>query len=157
MSAPTGTASDSVRPASEAARVSFRQPVITEAHIDAAWWPRSHDLAAELPALLDVLWTASRNVNRVSFAKEAWLPTPRRLSIEGREVRLGGFIHQDPALISLRDARGNDRLDVLVIPPETDPAIAGNAMDAAGRSGRNVRASAMLEQAADARSSSTSN
>jgi hypothetical protein len=82
-------------PSALAARVSFRQPVTSAPHIDAAWWPRSRDLEAELPGLLDVLWTAARDMNRVSYAIDSWLPAPRRLDIEGRLVRLGGFTHQD--------------------------------------------------------------
>jgi len=71
-------------PSTPAARVSFRQPVTSAPHVDAAWWPRSRDLEAELPALLDVLWTAARAVNRVPYPLDAWLPVPRRVHIEGR-------------------------------------------------------------------------
>lgn len=78
------------RPRPLPARVSFRQPVAATGHIDAAWWPRSRDLTAELPALLDVLWTAAREVNRLTYYLHAWAPAPRRMQIEGRTVRLGG-------------------------------------------------------------------
>ncbi|HEY2297974.1 MAG TPA: DUF5994 family protein [Jatrophihabitans sp.] len=133
-----------------AARVSFRQPVTSAPHVDAAWWPRSRDLEAELPALLDVLWTAARDVNRVSYAIDSWLPAPRRLDIGGRQVRLGGFAHQDPSMISLRDAWGAERIDILVIPPEAEPDLAAAAMERASRSGPNERATRMLELAAAA-------
>src|SRR5690349_10875019 len=115
-------------PASPAARVSFRQPVTSAPHVDAAWWPRSRDLEAELPGLLDVLWTAARDVDRVSYPIDSWLPVPRRLTIEGRRVRLGGFVHQDPSMISLRDAWGAERIDILVIPPDAEPDLAAAAM-----------------------------
>lgn len=134
-----------------AARVSFRQPVTSEPHVDAAWWPRSRDLEAELPALLDVLWTGARDVDRVSYPLDSWLPVPRRLLIEGRQVRLGGFAHQDPSLISLRDAWGNDRVDILVIPADADPELAAAAMTRASGGGRNDRAARMLELAAEDR------
>ena len=135
-------------PSAVAARVAFRQPVTSEPHIDAAWWPRSRDLEAELPGLLDVLWTAAREVERVSYAIDSWLPVPRRLTIEGRRVRLGGFTHQDPSMVSLRDAWGAERVDILVIPPETEPHLAAAAMALTGRSGPNERAARMLELAA---------
>jgi hypothetical protein len=131
-----------------AARVSFRQPVTSAPHIDAAWWPRSRDLQAELPSLLDVLWTAAREVDRVSYPSNSWLPIPRRLDIEGRRVRLGGFTHQDPSMISLRDAWGAERIDILVIPPEAEEGLAAAAMVLASRSGPNERAARMLELAA---------
>jgi hypothetical protein len=131
-----------------AARVSFRQPVTSAPHVDAAWWPRSPDLEAELPALLDVLWTAGREVNRISYPIDSWLPVARRLDIEGRHVRLGGFTHQDPSLISLRDAWGAERIDILVIPPDAEQDLAAAAMALASGSGPNERAARMLELAA---------
>jgi hypothetical protein len=137
------------RPSSApAARVSFRQPVTSAPHVDAAWWPRSTDLEAELPGLLEVLWTAARDVDRVSYASGSWLPVPRRLRIEGREVRLGGFTHQDPSMISLRDAWGTERIDVLVIPPAAEPDLAAAAMTLACRVGPNERAARLLDLAA---------
>jgi hypothetical protein len=132
-----------------AARVSFRQPVTSEPHVDAAWWPHSRDLVAELPGLLDVLWTASRDVDRVSYAIDSWEPVPRRVQIEGRQVRLGGFTRQDAAMISLRDAWGVERVDILVIPPDAEPRVAAAAMALASRGGRNERATRMLELAAE--------
>jgi hypothetical protein len=125
--------------------VSFRQPVTSAPHVDAAWWPRSRDLEAELPGLLDVFWTAARDVDRVSYPLRSWLAVPRRLEIDGRPVRLGGFAHQDPAMISLRDAWGAERIDILVIPPEAGPDLAATAMALASRSGPNARAARLLE------------
>ena len=130
-----------------AARVSFRQPVTSEPHVDAAWWPRSGDLEAELPGLLEVLWTSCRDVDRVSYPIRSWLPAPRRLYVEGRAVRLGGFTHQDESMISLRDGWGTERIDVLVIPPDTEPGVAAAAMALASRSGPNERAAQMLDLA----------
>jgi Family of unknown function (DUF5994) len=135
-------------PSAPAARVSFRQPVTSAPHVDAAWWPRSRDLEAELPGLLDVLWTAAREVDRVSYPIHSWLPAPRRLDIEGRHVRLGGFTHQDPSMISLRDAWGAERIDILVIPSDAGPEFARAALMLASRSGPNERAARMLDSVA---------
>lgn len=130
------------------ARISFRQPVTSAPYVDAAWWPRSRDLDAELPGLFDVLWTAARDVNRVAYPIESWLPAPRRLCIEGRQVRLGGFAHQDPSMLSLRDAWGAERIDILVIPPDAEPDVAAAAMGFASHSGPNERGTRMLAHAA---------
>src|SRR5690348_2230407 len=86
------------------ARVSFRQPVTDAAHVDGAWWPRSRNLEIELPGLLAVFWTACREVDRVSYHLDSWLPAPRRLSFEGRQIRLAGFTHQDVSMIGFRDS-----------------------------------------------------
>jgi hypothetical protein len=110
------------------ARVLFRQPVTTAGFLDAGWWPRSRDLAAELPALLDILWLAGRDVMRISYALNFWDPAPRRLSVAGRVVRLGGFHTQIPGLLTLIDAWGHDRINVMIIPPDTDAAIADRAL-----------------------------
>lgn len=107
-----------------AARIRFRQPVSTAGHVDAAWWPRSLDLVDELPPLLGVLWTADRQISRVTYSITGWNPAPRRLRVEGRMVRLGGFAASDPLTIRLVDDWGVERIDVLVVPAATDPAVA---------------------------------
>jgi uncharacterized protein DUF5994 len=130
-----------------AARVSFRQPVTRTGFIDAGWWPRSHDLTAELPALLAVLWTASREIIRVSYSLDFWDEAPRRLQVEGRGVRLGGFHHLSPLLMTAVDARNNDRIDFLVIPPETEPRIALRALELASTADELNNPADILEQA----------
>ncbi len=118
------------------ARVSFRQPVSTDGYFDAGWWPRSRDLTQELPALLDVLWTAAREVTRVAYNLEFWDTAPRRIIVEGRLVRLGGYHYQDPLLLSATNARNTDRIDFLVIPPDTDPDFAERALQLASDIGQ---------------------
>jgi hypothetical protein len=115
----------------ERSRVSFRQPVNDEGFLDAGWWPRSRDLALELPPLLDLLWTSFRDVTRVSYAVDFWKRAPNHLRVQGKLVRLGGFHTQMPMLLSLIDARGLDRIDMLVIRPETDTAVAQRALSLA--------------------------
>jgi len=114
------------------ARISFRQPVTEVGFVDAGWWPRSRDLRAELPALFDVLWTACRDVDRVSYNLPFWEPVPRRMQLEERVVRLRGLRGQDPLLLTLFDSSDNEHIDVLVIPPETDAAFAERILQLAG-------------------------
>lgn len=130
----------------DAARISFRQPVSTAGYIDAAWWPRSLDLTAELPSLLDVLWTAARDITRVTYSIAGWDPAPRRLRVEGRMVRLGGFAG-DPLTIRLADAWRSDRIDILVIAPDTDPAVAQRALLFASEAGNPEQAEEILARA----------
>lgn len=129
------------------ARVSFRQPVVGSGFVDAGWWPHSHDLAVELPALLDVLWTAGRDVTRVTFNLDWWERTGRRIRIESRVVRLAAFRTQDPLLISLSDAWRTERIDLLVIPPETEPDVAERALAIASTAGGTERPARMLDLA----------
>jgi hypothetical protein len=130
------------------ARVSFRQPVSASGYIDAAWWPRSRDLTAELPALLDVLWTAAREITHVTYNVRAWEPAPRRLLVDGRRVRLGGFVTGDPHVVELIDAWGRERVDLVVIPAETDPDVAERALRLAGVAESPYRADEILARAA---------
>jgi hypothetical protein len=131
----------------QAARVSFRQPVSTAGFIDGAWWPRTLDLATELPPLLDVLWSAAREITRVSYHLGSWEPVPIRLMVESRSVRLGGFQVQSPLLLSLRDSSGRERIDLLVIAPDTDPATAERALDLASQADQPLRAAELLQRA----------
>jgi len=131
----------------EAARISFRQPVSRSGFIDAAWWPRSLDLTLELPPLLDVLWTAGREVIRITYNIAAWDPAPRRMGIEGRTVRLGGFTTGDPVTVTLSDAGGAERIDILVIAPSTDPSLAERILLLASEGDSQYRAGEILTRA----------
>ncbi len=117
------------------ARVSFRQPVSKDGYVDAGWWPRSRDLTQELPPLLEVLWTAAREITRVTYNSDSWDPAPRRLIIERRLVHLGGFRHQDPLLLSAMTTGGVDRIEFLVIAPDTDPQLAERVLQLASEIG----------------------
>jgi Family of unknown function (DUF5994) len=129
------------------ARVRFRQPVSPAGFVDASWWPRSRDLSAELPPLLDVLWTAGRDVNRVLYNLEFWKPVPRHLIVAGRSVRLAGFRQQSPLMIGLMDAWGRERIDVLVVDPDTDCEVALRALTLAGRADGSDRAERIMQLA----------
>jgi hypothetical protein len=121
--------------------------VSTTGYVDAAWWPRTRDLASELPPLMDVLWTAGREINRITYNLRAWEPSPRRMQIESRGVRLGGFDTSDPHTVRLSDAWGRERIDILVIAPETDPVVAQRIFDLASRTDASAPAQEILDEA----------
>lgn len=56
--------------------------------------------------------------SRITFAMQAWDPAPRRLTVDGRIIRLGGFRFQDEHLLDVLGPDGQ-RLTLLVIPPES--------------------------------------
>lgn len=134
--------------ASGEARISFRQPVGESGYIDAAWWPRSRDLAAELPALFDVLWTAYRDVDRVSYNLPFWEPTPRRMHIDERVVRVCGFHIQDPLVLTVFDSSDDEHIDILVVRPEADADFAERVLRLAGGVGSIERPDRILKLAA---------
>jgi hypothetical protein len=128
-------------------RVSFRQPVDQSGSVDAGWWPRSNNLTAELPALLEVLWTAAREMSRVIYNIDSWAPAPRQMIIEGRRVRLDGGHEQDPLVLVLIDAGGNDSARMLVVAFDTDPAIADRLFRLASEPGNAHTPRQMIDMA----------
>ena len=94
------------------------------------------------------MYSAGYEVRRVMYNLTAWNPPPpRRLTVLDRLVKVGGFHSQDPTLISLVDGSGWQRVDLLVISPGTDPAVAERAMAVAGRDGDLHRAGDILDEA----------
>jgi hypothetical protein len=70
------------------------------------------------------------------------------MQIEGRSVRLGGFATSNPHTVTLFDARRRDRIDILVIPPDTDPAVAQRALSLASQADGPYRGEDILTRAA---------
>jgi hypothetical protein len=93
--------------------------------LDGAWWPRSTDPVAELPGLVLAIDKLRGPVTRLVLAASGWDPHPRRLGVAGRVLRLGYFSSQPVSLLTA--ICGNDRVDLLVVPPAT----AGGTADAA--------------------------
>jgi hypothetical protein len=110
--------------------------------VDGGWWPRSPDLPAELPALSAVLAVRMGPVESVSYNLDAWDPAPRRITVDGRRVRLAGYRSQDPATIEVLSARR--RITLLVVPPATTPERAHASLMAAGRRAGTDRVDALL-------------
>jgi hypothetical protein len=110
--------------------------------VDGGWWPRSRDLPAELPALLAVLAVRLGPVESVSYNLDAWGPMPRKITFDGRLVRLAGYRSQPPATIEVFSAA--HRLTLLVVPPEATPQAAHGALMAAGHRANADRIEALL-------------
>jgi hypothetical protein len=144
---PSAARTPTPEPSGEA-RISLRQPVTEAGYIDAAWWPRSRHLDAELPALFDVLWTAYRDVDRVSYNLPFWKPTPRRMHIDDRVVHVRGYHVQDPLVLTVYDSSGDEHIDILVVRPEAGAAFAERVLRLAGGVGSIERPDRILQLAA---------
>ncbi|WP_405999558.1 DUF5994 family protein [Streptomyces sp. NBC_00829] len=115
--------------------------------IDGAWWPRSRDLAAELPALTAVLDPLWGRITRVTVNPTFWPVIPRKVSVAGHVVHVGWFkAEQDPHKLLLLSYTAG-RWDLLVIPPETGPETAARLMAAATDPTRGSTASALIREA----------
>ncbi|MDQ0992108.1 hypothetical protein QFZ74_003336 [Streptomyces sp. V3I7] len=113
------------------ARLSLTPPCPDPGLLDGAWWPRSRDLLREIPTLTDALDARWGRITRAIVNPTYWPVIPRKVPVTGHIVHVGWFAdEQDPyKLILLSYTVG--RLDLLVIPPETEPAAAARLMTAA--------------------------
>lgn len=104
-------------------RLKLKPKAPATGYVDGAWWPRSADLSVELPALVAVLAIRLGGVQRVSYNLASWDVAPRRLDVDGRRLRLGGFNAQHPHTVDVVGPSGS-RLTLLIVPPATDPVAA---------------------------------
>ncbi|WTW95893.1 DUF5994 family protein [Streptomycetaceae bacterium NBC_01309] len=102
----------------------------SRSRIDGAWWPRSRDLAAELPSLSVAMGDVGV-ITRATVNPTHWQGIPRQVRVSGRALKVGWFAdEQDEHEIMLLSYHAA-RWELLVVPPETDPAVAELLMDAA--------------------------
>lgn len=101
-----------------------------EPYLDGAWWPRSPELSAELPALLAALSSDLGSIALVGYHREAWNAAPGNLDLDGHSVHLQGFVSPNPPTLVVIADTGR-RVTLRVVPPVTDEASASQAMAAA--------------------------
>ena len=124
-----------------------------EGSLDGAWWPRSRDIAAELPALVSALAEYLGPITRIGLDAEAWDELPTRLVVEGRVVHIDSFpIGDDTVLIS---REGQDHFVLLVVPPHATPEAARTAMAHAAQVGNITSAEQILIELRAGRESAT--
>ena len=89
-------------------------------YVDGAWWPRSDDLAAELPDLLAVLSVRLGRIDRVLYNLDEWANASAELVTHGEAVRLEECRLQSTdtvEVIGLNDTK----IVLLVVPSNVDP------------------------------------
>ena len=102
---------------------------------DGAWFPRGRDLTVELPELVAELDRRGLRVERFTYALDSWSPVARKILVQDRVVRTGGFRSMDPQVVCLTWADGTRRADLLVVPPETDVLTGARALRLCTRRG----------------------
>jgi Family of unknown function (DUF5994) len=131
---PNAVRSPSLAASSPATRMPLRLQLDpnrpAEPYLDGAWWPRSTELPAELPALLTALSADLGPIALVGYHRDAWNAAPGHLDLAGHAVHLQGFASPDlPTVVVIADS--GRRVTVQVVPPESDSATAAQAMMAA--------------------------
>jgi uncharacterized protein DUF5994 len=89
-------------------------------YVDGAWWPRSRDLTAELPALFAALAARLGVIERMAYHLGEWQSAIRLLQTGTTRVKLGGFRFQGANTVDIVGS-GSHRITLLVVPPETAP------------------------------------
>ncbi|MFI7408466.1 DUF5994 family protein [Streptomyces sp. NPDC049627] len=99
--------------------------------LDGAWWPRSRDVAAELPGLISALAEHLGPIARAGLDSAAWDGLPTRLVVDGQVVHIdASSVGDDTVLVTRGDL---DLFSLLVVPPDTPPGAARAAMAQAVR------------------------
>jgi hypothetical protein len=138
------TASQTAKPGSVVVRLETTHE--REGALDGAWWPRSRDIAAELPSLVAELTEHLGPVTRVGLDAGAWEGLPTRLTVDDRVVHIDSYpVGDDTVLVTRGD---QDHFSFLVVPPGTDPVPAAWLMAAASDPDEMSTASRLLEEAA---------
>ena len=104
-------------------RLRMKPGTAVRGYVDGAWWPRSHDPAAEFPGLVLAMSSWVGPVRRVSYHLNDWTTTNRELTVEGWSVRLVGYPTIDAHTVMVTGPN-QKRMCLLVVPPETPGDVA---------------------------------
>lgn len=112
---PSGTSDPPVR-------LTLAPPGAGPYRLDGAWWPRSHDLARELPRLLAALEQRWPRITRITVSRSMWRTGPRQLILADRVLHINrsDVTHRPSAICLL--SYGVGRCDLLVVPPGATPS-----------------------------------
>lgn len=134
------TANPDGRPS--AARLHLQPAPSRRTLLDGGWWPRTTDPTTELPQLIRALNQDHSPVRRVLLGPAGWDSHPLRISVAG-QVRFVWYAAQPPGLLFALRSNG-DRVDLLVVPPDTHPVAARAAMALAAEPANTVHAPDIL-------------
>lgn len=110
------------------ARLSLTPSSSARGAVDGAWWPRSKDAAIELGALIEELAAQRTPVRGIALTRVGWDSAPRRIQLaSGRKVAVDWLRTGDVRRIRISDIN-YQRIDLLVIPVDTTPAVAERAL-----------------------------
>jgi hypothetical protein len=120
------------QPSTARSRVAVKPHGSARGQLDGGWWPTSDDLAAEAPALAGSLWEQVGAVSRISYHLDGWPATRRKLTSNGRLIRLEGFysMERNTVVVIGADAR---RVTLLLVPHGTPGGMAQALLRSAAR------------------------
>ncbi|MGZ4490104.1 MAG: DUF5994 family protein [Nocardioidaceae bacterium] len=98
--------------------------------LDGAWWPQSKQLELELADLVDHFPEKAGRIIRAVYSRPDWLPAPRRVKVARGFIKAGSFPRDDTHVILL-GLSDREILHLLVVPPDSSPRFAREAMKTA--------------------------
>lgn len=101
-----------------AVRLQMKPAGAARGFVDGGWWPHSEDPANEFPALVVALGAWVGPVSRMSYHLDTWHAVARKMPVQGRVVRCGGFRSMDAHTVEVIGSDGR-RVSLLVVPPGT--------------------------------------
>ncbi|WP_264081191.1 DUF5994 family protein [Streptomyces spectabilis] len=109
---------------------------------DGAWWPRSRNLAAQLPGLIRALTDKLGAVTRIGLDAGAWDVHLHSMAVDGHLVRIDWSEVEDHTMLVTRGQQ--DIFSFLMLPPHADGTAAHAAMTLAVRDGNSASAAEIL-------------
>lgn len=148
----SGDTAQDAAPSQQETRLALRSATERGGFVDGGWWPRSLDLAAELPDVLLTLFASGYLIHRVTYNLVGWQQPPPAITVAGRRISLGGVRGQSRYSITLVDTTNTNsatvnRLNLVVVPPDSDQWVAERALRLAGQDGLRLRPLEILAQA----------
>jgi len=123
-------------------RLSLEPTMSGSGLFDGAWWPRSNDIALELPELVTALSLRLGRIRRVALDTAAWADVPRSVPANGGTVGIG---RRATGTGTIALSRGiDDHHLLLVVPPATAWHTAAAAMAVAATTGNRTPADELL-------------
>jgi hypothetical protein len=101
-----------------------------EPYLDGAFWPRSRELSAELPALIGALSADLGPIALVGYHRDAWNTASGRIGFGGNDIHLEAFDSPGPPTMVVIADSGRC-VNLRVVPPDTDATSAAQAMSVA--------------------------
>ncbi|WP_263108365.1 DUF5994 family protein [Kitasatospora sp. DSM 101779] len=112
--------------------------------LDGAWWPRSRDLLLELPSLAAEIDERWGRITRITVNPAQWPLIPRRIPVAGHTVHAGWFTTEQDEHMIMVCSYAPRRLNLLVVPPQTDAIDATRLMAKAADPANTKTASELL-------------
>ncbi|MEW1909363.1 DUF5994 family protein [Kitasatospora sp. NPDC085895] len=129
-------------------RLSLAPDGVRAGRLDGAWWPRSRDLLLELPSLAAEIDERWGRITRITVNPAQWPLIPRRIPVAGHTVHAGWFTTEQDEHMIMVCSYAPRRLNLLVVPPQTDAVDAARLMAEAADPASTRTASELLAWAA---------